>query len=67
QSTGFVFDAQSLQQAGSIGDWAMQAGIRGESVVPPTPGEGGTAFAYAESTSALDLNPSGEDNDDVML
>ena len=45
----------------------MQAGIRGESVVPPTQGEGGTAFAYAESTSALDLNPSGEDNDDVML
>ena len=61
-STGFVFDSQSLQQEGSIGDWAIQAGIVGEGStpdIPPTPGtpgEGGTAFAYAESTSALDLN-----------
>jgi len=52
-ATAFVLDSED---AGiGFADWAFQAGIFDE--INDIPGEGGTAFAYAESTSALDLNP----------
>ena len=52
--TGFVFEAESLQDI-PIGDYAFEAeSLFGRTdVTPPTPGE---AFSYAESTAALDLN-----------
>lgn len=51
-ATGFTFSGETLQ-LGIISDWSFQAGVAGQGVIP---GDGGTAFAYAESTSALDLN-----------
>ncbi len=57
--TAFVFEAESLQDAdiADISDWAFEA-----IALFPQPGPGmGEAFAYAESTSAVDLN-----NDEVL-
>ncbi|NBD16803.1 MAG: hypothetical protein GVY04_11900 [Cyanobacteria bacterium] len=53
--TAFVQDAQDAGLEDIEADWAFQAGIFDR--IEGIPGEGGTAFAYAESTSALDLNP----------
>jgi len=54
-ATAFILESGSIGQG--IGDWNLEAGIADSIVIQGNQGEGGTAFAYAESTSALDLNP----------
>lgn len=56
-ATAFVLNSESIEEG--FGDWALEASIEDSITTPGTPGTGGTAFAYAQSLSALDLNPLG--------
>ena len=56
---GFVMEFESLQdpEVANISDWSWQAQALFPMCVECSTGDGtGEAFAYAESTSAVDLN-----------